>query len=103
MDGGGWTLSIFVSLLVVVLVVLAIVWLIRTQNAGASIRQRRDEGDSARELLERHMVSGEIGENEYQRLGRATSEALTPSEPQTIRRIRSRRPGTMPSGLRSDA
>lgn len=45
MDAGGWTLSIFVSLLLVVLVVLAIVWLVRTQSAGASTRQRRDEGE----------------------------------------------------------
>jgi uncharacterized membrane protein len=81
MDAGGWTLSIFVSLLLVGLVVLAIVWLVRTQNAGASIRQRRDEGESARELLDRRMVSGEIGEKEYQRLGKAISEAPTPSEP----------------------
>jgi uncharacterized membrane protein len=81
MDAGGWTLSIFVSLLLVVLVVLAIVWLVRTQNAGASNRHRLDEGGSARELLDRRLVSGEIGENEYQRLGKAISEAPTPSKP----------------------
>lgn len=81
MDAGGWTLSIFVSLLLVVLVVLAIVWLVHTQNAGASTRQRLDEGGSPRELLDRRLVSGEIGENEYQRLGKAISEAPTPSTP----------------------
>jgi len=45
MDTGGWALSIFVSLLLVVLLVLAIVWLVRTQSEGASIQQRRDEGE----------------------------------------------------------
>src|ERR1017187_7595936 len=81
MDAGGWTLSIFVSLLVVVLVVLAIVWLVRTQNAGASTRQRGDEGGSPRELLDRRLVPGEIDEDEYQRLCKAISEAPRPSKP----------------------
>ena len=81
MHAGGWALSVVVSLLLVVLVVLAIVWLGRTQNAAASIRQRRDEGESARERLDRRLVSGEIGENEYQRLGKAISEASAPSKP----------------------
>ena len=80
MDAGGWTVSIFVSLLLVVLVVLAIVWLVRTQNAGASNRHRLDEGGSARELLDRRLVSGEIDEDEYQRLGKAISEAPRPSK-----------------------
>jgi uncharacterized membrane protein len=81
MDAAGWTLSIFVSLLLVVLVALAIVWLVRTQNAGASNRHRLDQGGSPRELLDRRLVSGEIAEDEYQRLCKTISEAPTPSKP----------------------
>jgi uncharacterized membrane protein len=81
MDAGGWTLSIFVSLLLVVLVVFAIVWLVRSQNGGASTVHRRDEAGSARELLDRRLVSGEIDEDEYQRLAKAIAEAPTPSKP----------------------
>jgi uncharacterized membrane protein len=81
MDAAGWTLSIFVSLLLVVLVVLAIVWLVRSQNAGASLQDRRGEGGSARELLDRRLVSGEIGEDEYERLSKAISEAPPSNKP----------------------
>lgn len=81
MGVGGWALSIVASLLLVVLVVLVIVWLARSQNAGASTRHRRDEGGSARDLLDRRVASGEIAEDEYQRLCKAISEAATPSKP----------------------
>jgi uncharacterized membrane protein len=81
MDAGGWTVSIFVSLLLVVVVVLAIVWLVRSQNAEALTRHRRDEGGSPRERLDRRLVSGEIDEDEYQRLCKAISEAPAPSKP----------------------
>jgi uncharacterized membrane protein len=80
MGAGGWTLSILVSLLLIVLVVLAIAWLVRSQNAGASTRPRSDERGSARDLLDRRLVSGEIDEDEYQRLRKALIEAPAPSQ-----------------------
>lgn len=81
MDAGGWALSVFVSLLLVVLVVLAIVWLVRSQSAGVSIRNRDGKGESAREYLDRRLVSGEIGEDEYQRLRQTLSDAPPHSQP----------------------
>jgi uncharacterized membrane protein len=81
MDAGGWALSVFVSLLLVVLVVLAIVWLVRSQSAGVSIRNQDGKGESAREYLDRRLVSGEIGEDEYQRLRQTLTDAPTRSQP----------------------
>ena len=80
MDAGGWALSIFVSVLLLALVVLAIAWLIRSQSDGGSIRRRGDERGSARDLLDRRLVSGEIDEDEYQRLRKALAEPPTSSQ-----------------------
>jgi len=95
MEASGWTLSIFGSLLSVVLVVLAIIWLVRTQSARASTR-RRDEGGSPREPLDRRLVSGEIDEDEYQRLDKTISEAPKRADLQTIRCTRTLRPTGRP-------
>ncbi len=81
MDAGGWTLSVAVTLLLIALVVAAIVWLIRNQGAGVTPRHRSDEGGSARELLDRRLVAGEIREDEYQRLRTALSETPLRSQP----------------------
>ncbi len=67
MDAGGWILSVVVTSLLIALVVAAIVWFVRNQGGGVTPRHRSDEGGSARELLDRRLVSGEIGEDEYQR------------------------------------
>ena len=81
MRAGAWVLSVFVTLLVGTLIVLAIVWLVRAQT-GAAPGQREDgTRESARELLERRLASGEINEDEYRRLRAALSEAPTPAEP----------------------
>jgi uncharacterized membrane protein len=91
MDAGGWALSIFVSLLLVALVVLAIVWLIRSQSAGASASHRGNAGASPRELLDLRLASGEIDEGEYQRLCKAIAEAPGCARPPTSRRTCSSR------------
>jgi putative membrane protein len=82
MDAGGWVLSVFVTLLVVTLIVLAIVWLVRTQTSVAPARLDDVRREPARELLDRRLASGEIDEDEYRRLRAALSEAPTPAEPE---------------------
>lgn len=73
MDAGGWTLSIVLTLLVVALIVALIVWLIRSQSAGVAPRPD-GSGESARDVLDRRLVSGEVKEEE---------SSTSPSEPRS--------------------
>jgi uncharacterized membrane protein len=80
MDRGGWILPTVIMVLLAALVVVAIVWFVRNQRPGAP--PRPDGGAvSARELLDRRLVSGEIGEDEYRRLRTALSETPPPRQP----------------------
>lgn len=80
MGAGGWVLSIFVSLLVIVLIGVAILWLVRNQTATLPRHGDGDRG-SARELLDRRLVSGEIDEGEYRRLRVTLAESPVERQP----------------------
>jgi uncharacterized membrane protein len=80
MGAGGWVLSVFVTLLVVALIIVAITWLVRTQSGGTpQIGDERHE--SAREVLDRRLASGEIGEDEYRHLRAALRDEPTAAAP----------------------
>jgi hypothetical protein len=79
MDGDGWIFGAAVMVLLIVLAVIAVVWLLRNQASGAGSGRSTAEGGSARDLLDRRLVSGEINEGEYRRLRSALSD--TPTEP----------------------
>jgi uncharacterized membrane protein len=82
MDRGGWIFPAFFVLVLIVLAVVAIVWLARSRSTNpAPGRWGRSEG-SARDVLDRRLVSGEIGEDEYRRLRAVLSDAPPPSQPQ---------------------
>ena len=74
MDGGGWIFGAAVMVLLIVLAVIAVVWLLRNQASGAGSGRSTVEGGSARDLLDRRLVSGEINEDEYRRLRAALSD-----------------------------
>ena len=61
MDGGGWAIGMGLMVLLIVLAVVVVV------------------GGSARELLNRRLVSGEITEDDYRRLRAALSDTPAPS------------------------
>jgi uncharacterized membrane protein len=81
MDGGGWIVGVAMMSLLIVLAVIAIVWLVRNQASGAAARHAAVEGGSARDLLDRRLVSGEIDEEQYRRLRAALSDTPPPSRP----------------------
>jgi uncharacterized membrane protein len=81
MDGGGWILPAALMVLLIVLVVVAVVWLARNQTAKVAPVLASGEGGSAREVLDRRLVSGEIGEDEYRRLRAVLSDAPPPTQP----------------------
>jgi uncharacterized membrane protein len=81
MDGSGWIVGVVVMLLLIVLAVVAVAWLLRNHTAGVPPRHGTVEGGSARDLLDRRLVSGEIGEDEYRRLRAALSDTPPPSQP----------------------
>jgi uncharacterized membrane protein len=69
-------------LLLVALAVATMVWLSRNQSARIPPRlDRGGEGGSARDLLDRRLVTGEISEDEYRRLRNALSETPAPGQP----------------------
>jgi uncharacterized membrane protein len=81
MDGGGWVFPAIFILVLIVLAVVGIVWLARSRTANvAPGHASRSEG-SARDVLDRRLVSGEIGEEEYRRLRAVLSDAPPPSQP----------------------
>ena len=68
MTSGGWIVSILATVIVLMLVVAALVWLRR------ELRDRRDPGpsgaSSALEILDRRLASGEIKTDQYVELRR---------------------------------
>lgn len=82
MDAGGWVFMVVAILLLVALAIATVVWLSRSQGSVVPPRiDRGGEGGSARDLLDRRLVTGEIGEDEYRRLRNALSDAPAPSQP----------------------
>jgi uncharacterized membrane protein len=68
MTTGGWIFGGVTMVLLIALVVVAIVWLVRSSEAGGA-RSRRDAGGgSARHTLDVRLASGEIDEDTYRRL-----------------------------------
>ena len=65
MGAGGWILSVLVTLLVVALIVVGIVWLVRTVAAGTPTHIADQQNESPRELLDRRLAAGEISQEEY--------------------------------------
>jgi uncharacterized membrane protein len=81
MDGGGWVFAAVMLVLMVALAVAAIVWLTRARHMQSTSHVvAGGGGGSARELLDRRLVAGEIGEEEYRRLRTTLAEAAGPSE-----------------------
>ncbi len=80
MDGGGWVAPVILVLVLVVLAAVLVVWLVRNPRAHAGPSLHRDAGGSARELLDRRLVSGEISEEDYRRLRAALSDAPPPGQ-----------------------
>ena len=68
MNGGGWVLSILVTLVIVALIVTSLVWFARNRAHNARPRDMGAKSGSARELLDRRFASGEITPEEYQRV-----------------------------------
>ncbi len=81
MDRGGWIFPAVLMLLLIVLVVVAVVWFARNQTGKVAPRYPSGEGGSPREVLDRRLVSGEIGEEEYRRLRALLSDAAPPTQP----------------------
>ncbi len=82
MDGGGWVFAAVMLVLLVALAVAVIIWLNRSRGIGATPQAPIGGGPvSARDLLDRRLVSGEIGEEEYRRLRATLTETATPGEP----------------------
>jgi putative membrane protein len=85
MTAGGWILGSVMVVLLIVLVAIAIAWLLRsTAASGAATRSEGGRG-SAREVLDRRLALGEIGEEEYRTLravlsGAASDGSATTSE-----------------------
>ncbi len=77
MGAGGWVLSIFVTLGVLALAVFFVVTVLNNQRSSAAPSTGAGSGmrsESARELLDRRLASGEIGEEEYRRIRQTLSE-----------------------------
>jgi uncharacterized membrane protein len=68
MNGGGWVLSILVTLIIVALIVTSLVWFGRNRAHNPRPRDIGANSGSARELLDRRFASGEITPEEYQRV-----------------------------------
>ncbi len=81
MDGGGWILPAVLMVLLIVLVVIAVVWLARNQTAKVAPRLASGEGGSARDVLDRRLVSGDLEEDEYRRLRAVLSDTPPPTQP----------------------
>lgn len=78
MDGGGWALSILVTLLIVVLIVGLIVWLVHNQASSAPRRPDADGGIPARAVLDRRLAAGEIDEDAHRRLRSTLAQGPSP-------------------------
>jgi len=82
MDAGGWVFPTAMMLLLFALFVVAIVWFARNQSAHVPPRpDRHGDGRTARDLLDRRLVSGEISEDEYRRLRATLSETPASGQP----------------------
>jgi uncharacterized membrane protein len=79
MDGGGWVFAAVMLVLLVALAVAAIVWLTRARHSDLTHTSIAGGEGSARELLDRRLVAGEIGEDEYRRLRATLAETPAPS------------------------
>jgi putative membrane protein len=74
MGAGGWILSVLLTLLVVALIVVGIVWLVRSVAAGTPAQVADQPRESPRELLDRRLAAGEISEEEYRSLRAAVRD-----------------------------
>jgi uncharacterized membrane protein len=81
--GGGWVLPAIMMLLFVVLAAAAVYLLLRNQSSTRPSLPAAGSPGSAREMLDRRLVSGEIGEEEYRRLRAALADATAPPAPST--------------------
>jgi putative membrane protein len=76
MTTGGWIFGSAMMVLLIVLVVIAVVWLVRWSAAsGPPAGSHGGGSESARQVLDRRLASGEIDEEEYRRLRAALSDA----------------------------
>ena len=76
MGTGGWVFSIFATLIVLALIVAAIAWLFSARrDRGSSLSP---PGDSANEILNRRLASGELTAEQYEQLLEKLSDT-TPS------------------------
>jgi putative membrane protein len=83
MSTGGWIFSIFGTLIILALIVGLIVWLVSSSS-------RSDTGptasrESADEILDRRLASGELTVDQYQQLRAALDDAARTSDAQPSR------------------
>jgi putative membrane protein len=75
MDSGGWWIGMSFMVLLIALAVVVVLWLVRNQTARVPAPSAAAAGGSAREVLDRRLVAGEITEQEYRRLRAVLSDA----------------------------
>jgi putative membrane protein len=91
MSAGGWIFSIFGTLIILGLIVAAIAWLIGDRGGQAvSGGVQAASGESAREVLDRRLASGELDLEQYNQLraalvdGQATTPDARPPRPASM-------------------
>ncbi|MHB8491112.1 MAG: SHOCT domain-containing protein [Solirubrobacteraceae bacterium] len=86
MSTGDWVFSILGTLIVIALIVGVIVWFVSELGAHSGGRAR-EQGVSAREILDRRLASGELTIEQYEQLSDSLGEGVSPGpDPRQPRR-----------------
>ena len=78
MSAGGWILAVVWTLIILALLILGIVWLVRTLTANEN-RSTASEAaaPSAREVLDQRLARGEVTIEQYQQLRQAMDNSTS--------------------------
>jgi len=85
MSTGGWIFSILATLIFLALVIGLIVWVVSPANRSESATKA---GESARQILDRRLASGELTVDQYDQLRDALSDVSDAPSPTSSSRPR---------------